>query len=66
MPCSICRDTPKALAAPVTDRPTDGRMSSLIISPGCIAGNAFFLFIAPSLKVVFIVYVPGQKLMPKD
>ena len=34
MSCSIWRETPKALATAVTDKPTDGRMSSFRISPG--------------------------------
>src|ERR1017187_9542718 len=57
---SICRDTPKAVAAAVTDRPVDGRMSSLIISPGWTGGSPFFLTIAsslagPDLRVLAVV-----------
>src|ERR1035437_5891197 len=37
------RDTPRDFAAAVTDRPAEGRMSSLIISPGWTGGRPFFL-----------------------
>src|SRR5437870_8724047 len=53
MSCSIWRDTPRAFAAAVTDRPADGRMSCLIISPGWTGGSPFFPFIPSSLMVVF-------------
>src|ERR1700691_2172512 len=53
MSCSIWRDTPKAFAAVLTDRPEYGRMASLIISPGWMGGSPFFLSIASSLMVVF-------------
>src|ERR1039457_3175472 len=53
MSWSIWRDTPNAFATAVTDRPVDGRMSSLIISPGWMGGSPFFLSMASSLMVVF-------------
>src|ERR1017187_4656479 len=52
MSCSIWRDTPKAFAGAVTDRPVEGRMSSLIVSPGWMGGSPFFLSTASSLMVL--------------
>src|SRR5713226_1448488 len=55
MSCTIWRDTPRAFATAVTDKPTSGRMSSRMISPGCTGGNPFFPFIGNLLMVVFKV-----------
>src|SRR5580698_6858703 len=66
MSWSIWRDTPRAFAAAVTDRPTDGRMSSLIISPGWTGGSPFFLSINFPLMVVFKIDVQGPFARPAE
>src|SRR5215469_11367389 len=57
MSCNIWRDTPRALAAAVTDSPISGRTSSRMISPGCTGGNRFFTSIPSFLVVVFKVNI---------
>src|ERR1035438_3245379 len=66
MPCSIWRDTLKALAAAVTDSPTEGRISSLIISPGWTGGSPFLLSMTSSLVVVLKIDIQSVFARPPE